>query len=77
MSHYCCKLCGQRYDDCSCKPIYAPNPPNKRANTIEQITGIVPKESALIETEEEKYERYAKFYEEVKALALKYDVRFK
>lgn len=21
MSHYCCKRCGQRYDDCHCKPL--------------------------------------------------------
>lgn len=20
MSHYCCKRCGQRYDDCTCSP---------------------------------------------------------
>lgn len=21
MSHYSCKICGQRYDDCVCKPV--------------------------------------------------------
>lgn len=24
MSHYCCKRCGQRYDDCTCVPLASP-----------------------------------------------------
>jgi len=27
MSHYCCKRCGLRYDDCSCGPLPAPAAP--------------------------------------------------
>lgn len=63
MSHYCCKRCGQRYDVCGC-------------SMREVVSGIVPKDSVVRESEEEKEIRFKKFYEEVRALALKYEVRF-
>lgn len=67
MSHYCCKRCGQRYDVCCCS----------MRDVVADITGIIPKESVLTESEEEQAIRFEKFYQEVKDLALKYEVRFK
>lgn len=53
MSHYCCKRCGQRYDDCSCKS-YLP---------VKHVTF----EESLLRIELE--DKVRKQYQEIKEIA--------
>jgi hypothetical protein len=55
MSHYCCKVCGQRYDDCHCRVHHLP-------------AGYVTYEESLQRMELE--DKIRKQYQEIKEIAL-------